>query len=84
MILYFEGMFGRREIGRPRCGRELYQMINEFLKEHNFDHYYTRSWISPNNPKEKWFDVGSHCEFFICWNENGWTEENREENEEED
>lgn len=72
MILYFEGIYGRREIGRPLCNRDLYQMINKFLEEHKFEHYYTRSWINPNNPKEKWFDVGSHYEFFICVREEGW------------
>ena len=36
--------------------------IGAFLKEHNFKSYYTRSWEENGI---KWFDVGSHTEFFL-------------------
>ena len=36
--------------------------MSEFLKEHNFKSYYTRIWEKNG---VKWFDVGSHTEFFV-------------------
>ena len=42
-------------------------IINEFLKQHNFTSYYTRTWTVG---EQKWYDVGSHTEFFV------WTSDN--------
>lgn len=74
MILYFENHYKgtRREIGRPETVDDIYPIIKEFLDNHNFTSYYTRTWISSINPKEKIYDVGSHTEFFVCYNEEGW------------
>ena len=75
MILYFENSLGqRREIGHGKSEQEIFQIINKFLEEHNFTSYYTRFWINSKNPLEKIYDVGSHTEFFICYNPNGWIE----------
>ena len=75
MILYFENSLGqRREIGQGKSEQEIFQIINKFLEEHNFTSYYTRLWINPKNPLEKIYDVGSHTEFFICYNPGGWDE----------
>ena len=76
MMLYFENAFGaRREIGNPTNETEVFAIISQFLKEHNYKSYYIRYWINPNNSKEKIYDVGSHAEFFVCYNEEGWNEE---------
>lgn len=75
MILYFKNSLGqRREIGQGKSEQEIFQIINKFLEEHNFTSYYTRSWLNPSNKLEKVYDVGSHTEFFICYNPNGWIE----------
>jgi hypothetical protein len=66
--LYFENSYGqRRLIGEPQNDNEAYKMISDFCKERNFKIYYTRMWSTPNG--EKWYDVGSHTEFFIEVNE---------------
>ena len=39
------------------------EVINHFLKEHNFKSYYSRMWISA--PGHLKIDIGSHIEFFI-------------------
>ena len=39
------------------------EVINHFLKEHNFKSYYSRMWVS--EPGHLKIDVGSHTEFFI-------------------
>lgn len=41
---------------------EVFQIITEFLKEHNFAHYYTRTWMTDEGVM---LDVGSHTEFFL-------------------
>lgn len=75
MVLYFKSSNGeRREIGRGKSEKEIFQIINQFLEEHHFTSYYTRIWINPKNPLEKVYDVGSHTEFFICYNPEGWNE----------
>ena len=75
LILYFKNSSGvRREIGRGAAEKDIFKIIHQFLDEHNFKSYYTRSWISSSNELEKVYDVGSHTEFFICYNPNGWRE----------
>lgn len=65
MILYFENSFGKlREIAQPKDCAEASAAINQFLKEHNYTSYYTRTWINPKNSADTIFDVGSHSEFF--------------------
>lgn len=41
---------------------EVFPLIAEFLKEHNFTHYYTRTWAIDEGVM---LDVGSHTEFFL-------------------
>lgn len=41
-------------------------VIKDFLNKHNYKSYYTRSWEKDGI---KWYDVGSHTEFFA------WTKE---------
>ena len=70
MILYFEDSWGkRREIGQPQTEQEAHKIIKEFLDDHNFKSYYTRSWVNENNFNEIIYDVGSHSEFFILLKE---------------
>lgn len=42
--------------------KEIALLIEIFLDEHNFKHYYTRSWNTDEGTK---YDVGSHTEFFL-------------------
>ena len=74
MILYFQNSQGiEREIGKPVTYKESVNMINEFIREHNFKSYYTRVQKEYDTPFRKVdksksryiFDVGSHTEFFI-------------------
>ena len=74
MNLYFQNSQGKlRLIAEPTSDKEVHATIRQFLDEHNFKSYYTRIWIDDRNIK--WFDVGSHTEFFIC------TENELDENE---
>lgn len=41
---------------------EAMALMQKFLDEHNYKSYYTRSWLEGNT---KWYDVGSHIEFFV-------------------
>lgn len=64
LILYFENSQGlRREIGRPQSTEEIFQLIKDFLKAHNYKSYYIRIW--KNEEDEIYYDVGSWSEFFV-------------------
>ena len=72
MILYFENSKGiRREIARPQTASEAHKIISNFLKEHNFESYYTRTYLTSDRT-EILFDVGSYSEFFYLFKEDGW------------
>lgn len=43
--------------------KECLLAIKNFLNEHNFKSYYTRTWIDKNG--YTWYDVGSYTEFFL-------------------
>ena len=43
-------------------------VINDFLKQHNYKSYYTRRWYDEEEGCV-WFDVGSHTEFFKLYDE---------------
>lgn len=74
MNLYFQNSQGKlRLIAELKTDKEVHAAIKQFLDEHNFKSYYTRSWIDKEG--NKWMDVGSHTEFFIC------TENKLDENE---
>ena len=73
LVLYFENSYGkRRVIGRATDENGISKLIKDFLDDHNYKSYYTRTWISENDNKEKIYDVGSHSEFFIAYNPEGW------------
>ena len=73
LIVYFKNSYGkRREIGKVSSEKEAFKVIHQFLDDHHFKSYYTRSWINPEDNTEKYYDVGSHTEFFICVKEGGW------------
>ena len=64
LILYFQNSNGdRRKIGNPNSIDEVSNIISDFLKNHNYKSYYTRTWKNENG--EICYDVGSHSEFFI-------------------
>ena len=64
MKLYFENSYGkRRVIGEPKTSDESWQIIHDFCAERKFKIYYIRTWVTPDG--EKYYDVGSHTEFFI-------------------
>lgn len=64
LILYFQNSRGdRRKIGNPNSMDEVSDIISDFLKNHNYKSYYTRTWKNDNG--EICYDVGSHSEFFI-------------------
>ena len=75
LTLFFKDSTGtRRKIGEADTEKEIFVLIKDFLDDHKFKSYYTRSWLNPSNKLEKVYDVGSHTEFFICYNPNGWSE----------
>lgn len=64
MKIYFENSHDqRRLIGSADNSNESWKMIHDFCEERNFKIPYVRSWVTPDG--EKWYDVGSHTEFFI-------------------
>lgn len=64
MKVEFENSKGeRREIGTSDTTQGCFQIISDFLTEHNFKSYYTRV-SETENEGELWIDVGSHSEFF--------------------
>lgn len=74
LVLYFQNTNGvRREIGTSMTEKDINIIIKQFLDEHHFKSYYTRTWINPDDNTEKYYDVGSYTEFFICYNPKGWS-----------
>lgn len=64
MKLYFENSYGeRRVIAEPKTEEETMREIHKFCDDRNFKIYYTRTWRDKEGLK--WYDVGSHSEFFI-------------------
>lgn len=61
--LYFINSRGKYKLLRKNVTESQARMImNQFLDEHNFKSYYTRSWNTNEGTK---YDVGSHTEFFL-------------------
>lgn len=61
--VFFENSAGKsRLIGTAETKGNAFKVIRDFLKDHNFISYYTRTW----EPCEKHtiVDVGSYTEFF--------------------
>ena len=70
MIVKFQNSSGdEREIGKSSDEKVIYQIINEFLTDHNYHSYYMRSWITEDQAKI--VDVGSWSEFFHIYLEDG-------------
>lgn len=64
MKLYFQNSLDQRKlIGEPSTAEESRKIIHDFCAERNFKIYYTRTWVTPGG--EKYYDVGSHTEFFV-------------------
>ena len=64
MKLYFQNSHGeRRLIGEPKTEKESVQIYHKFCADRNFKIYYVRSWVTKDG--EKYYDVGSHTEYFI-------------------
>ena len=64
MKLYFENSkCKRRLIAEPETHEGVWEQIHAFCEERNFKIYYIRTWMEPDGLK--WYDVGSHTEFFI-------------------
>ena len=60
LVLYFQNMNGvRRKIGTGMTERDISIIIQQFLDEHHFKSYYTRTWINPDDNTEKYLD-------FLC------------------
>lgn len=79
MLLFFENSYGaRRTIAAPETFREAVNEISRFLKAHDYESYYMRTWRNGEDEHEIVFDVGSHSEFFYLYNENGWPDDLRE------
>ena len=69
MKLYFENSYRqRRVIAEPQTEEEAWKEIHKFCQDRNFKVYYVREW--QDNDGLKWYDVGSHTEFFILDYEN--------------
>lgn len=41
---------------------DAWEVIAQFLREKRYSYYYIRTWMHDD---EKWYDVGSHTEFFV-------------------
>ena len=68
MKLNFENSRGvERCIAEVATVEEAHKQIKNFLDEHNYKSYYTRSWKP--QPWHTVFDVGSHTEFFHLYDE---------------
>jgi hypothetical protein len=62
MKLYFENSYGQeRVIAEVENENEAFKEIHKFCDEHNYKSYYTRTWEKNGI---RYFDVGSHSEFF--------------------
>ena len=52
----------KRIIGTAETNDEAFKVINDFLTDHNYKSYYTRTW--KKDDKTTVVDVGSYTEFF--------------------
>lgn len=74
MKLYFRNSIGKdRLISERKDYKEIDKDIDNFLRDHNFKSYYSRTWYELKGDKTVHgireegrfvFDVGSHSEFF--------------------
>lgn len=65
MRVEFKNSYGvRRVIGECETEKEAFKIIYDFLKDHNYKSYYTRT---REIEDRIWVDVGSHTEFFYIY-----------------
>lgn len=70
MKLYFENSYGKRRlIGTPSDSDASWKLIKDFCDERDYKIPYIRYWTTSDG--ERYYDVGSHTEFFIEVNEDG-------------
>lgn len=70
MKLYFRNSKGKlRIVAEPTSDKECNAAIKQFLDEHGFKSYYTRSWKDSCSGR-KVYDVKSHMLFEVKMNEN--------------
>ena len=70
MKLYFENSYGERKlIGKPKTSAKSWKMIFKYCKRRNYQIPYVRTWTTPEG--ERWYDVGSHTQFFVEVEDNG-------------
>lgn len=64
--LYFQRSNGEYKLlAAGVTDKEAWSSMKSFLNEHNFKCYYVRSW---EHDGIRWYDVGSHTEFFLWTN----------------
>ena len=51
-----------KTLGEPETEQQAFNMIMDFLKDHNYKMYYCRTWVTEEGTRI--YDVGSHSEFF--------------------
>ena len=69
MKLYFENSYGQiRVIAEPQTEEEAWRDIHKFCEDRNFKVCYVREWVESNGLR--YYDVGSHTEYFILDYEN--------------
>lgn len=67
MKLIFKNSKGEeRIVAVPNSEESALEFIHAFCEERGFIIYYVRTW---REGERKWFDVGSHTEFFILQND---------------
>ena len=65
MKLYFENSFGKKKLlGQYETERDAVRDIIRFCEDHNFTVHYIRT---TEAEEYKWYDVGSHSEFFYLY-----------------
>ena len=57
----FDSRLDKREIGQGTSFKECNLIINNFLKDHNYESYY---WRYAYHDTHIWIDVGSWSQFF--------------------
>lgn len=63
MNVYFRDSHGNKRLLKYVDTKEqVWGVIKNFLDDHNFTSYYTRTWFANGYT---WYDVGSHTEFFL-------------------
>lgn len=74
MKLYFENSFRKKKLlGQYETERDAVRGIIRFCEGHNFTVHYMRT---TETEEYKWYDVGSHSEFFYLYKDGFEPKEN--------